>query len=288
MNQLALKITCYSFSFLILISCGGGGAGEIPFNAELFRLHRGKLIEDESISDSDMNNAVYFIRRHDDLGYENLDGMKYAEIIAKGNQLSKEGWGVELARDEDGEIPSFIQAGIETTGVGLARKGTSSTLTKSVLSVLEIENTSDKRVAINAVHADVMGPFGDWITTVTYVLNCPIEPKNTLKSELILNGKLIDYQLKAGSEYAYLYTALDTVMNNLTWIPRHIEMDPKAQFYSECKQLNARIEPAEFVNVHEEEWADYASMITDANGKRILNLKSPILKYERAEKIQYR
>lgn len=210
------------------------------------------LLKDETVSEADVFLINYAIVRQRDYFNYTVEGKTYGEILAMAKDFQQNGMPVKFNMNENSERGN-IQVSAVTEGVGFVKKDSNS---KRVIKTLnfrsKFDNPTDKDIVILNSSFVINGPFGDYLTTVNYDINCIAKAKNSTDVSCIVPGKVIQKNLLfEGSPYI-TRLGIDEILSNLNVAPSGVSTKDEGRYFKECFFNASRIEPQVIINYQED------------------------------------
>ncbi len=254
-----------------MLSCNSDGILGKKFTYEWYeKLDYEKLLVSDKINDSELFLLNYAIVRHRDYFNYSLKDKSYKEILEMAGNFSRDGFPVEFKLNENG-TQDIIKQSIKVEEVGMVRKSPNSKrLLKTLNFKCRFENSTDQEVVLLSSSFVVKGPFGDYLTTLNYEINCILEAGGSVDAGFILPGRVIQNNLLFEGNPYIRRLGIDNILNSLQIEPSGMSLQDKGRYFKECYFGEARLEPQVMVDfkkdLKDREWKKQ-----NAEGKYVLD-----------------
>ena len=230
-----------------LVSCNSSILDK-EFSYEFYeRLDYKNLVKATDVSKDDLFLIHYSILRQRDYFNYTVEGKTYREILEMAKSFKINGFPAEFTLTDNSKQDK-IQQKAAAEGVGYARKGNTKKVLKTLNFSCTIENPTDKDVVLLNSSFIVKGPFGDYLTTVNYEINCILQAKKTVIAGCVVSGKTIKQNLLFEGNPYIQRIGDDEVISNLEVIPSGLSYQDEGRYFKDCFFNAARIEPHNIVD----------------------------------------
>jgi len=209
-----------------------------------------KLLAEADVSENDLFLIHYTIIRQRDYFNYTVEGKTYREILEMAKGFEKDGFPVEIKMNDNGQ-QDLIQIAAAAEGVGFAKKGSNSKrILKTFNFKCSFDNPKKEEVVLLNSSFIVKGPFGDYITTVNYEINCILQGAKSTDASFLVPGKTIQKNLLFEGSPFITQVRIDhlDLLNKLTVHPSGLSTKSEGRYFNDCFFNAARVEPHTIVD----------------------------------------
>ena len=270
-----------------LFSCDSFTILDKKFEYKFYeKLDYAKLVKSELVSDEDLFLINYTIVRQRDYFNYTVEGKTYGEILELGKSLKENGMPVEVKMEDNG-IQNELRQIVVREGVGHVRVPNSKKVIKTLNFKCEFENPTDKDIVLLSSSFIVEGPFGDYLSTVNFEVNCILQAGTKVFVPCAIPGKTIQQNILFEGNPLIQRLGIDNIINELQVKASGISYQDEGRYFRDCFFNAARIEPQNIIN-YKEDLKDKNWKISNSDGTYSLDFGKMHIPNERDEVIEMR
>lgn len=220
---------------LISISACSSSILDQPYRETMYeRLDYERLLKSEEVSDADLFMLNYTIVRQRDYFNYTIKGKKFGEILEEARNYSKNGFPLNLKLNDNGKQDRIKQS---ITMEGKSQMPHPKKAKRTLVALkfsCKYENPSDKDIVMMNSSFILNGPFGDYITTINYELNCIIPANGVTHINFVVPAKTISNNLKYEGDPNIQRLGIDNILNTCEAVPSGMDLQDDGKYFKDC------------------------------------------------------
>ncbi|MEM0994401.1 MAG: hypothetical protein AAF847_02515 [Bacteroidota bacterium] len=243
-----MKWTSIIAFFLLLAACSSSTLDE-TFDERFYDGYYKKMVTEQELDLIDLFLLNYsIIQQRDYYNYE-VEGKTYRELLEQARAFNKDGLPVKLVYEKTKTVKD-LSIKVSNDGFGTMRPNPkSSRLVKVFRFNATYKNESAKDLALLNTSFIITGPFGEYITTAGYEINCLLPAGEQVEIPFMVEARTIRNNVLYDINYDIDRVDLDNLIYNLDVTASGYDATTKTNYFDLCiQQSSARRTPFQVID----------------------------------------